>query len=227
MTIATWNLERLKHKKNLNHILDAIKDINADILILTEYDEHVVLDYPYREATEFIQEESFGEKLNIIYKPTERRVKIFSRYEIVKKIETFNMHTSVCVELKTPMGNLVVYGTIIGILGNRNAKFKLDLAQQIEDFKQIGSKSNLCVAGDFNISFSDNHYFTDHGRNALKEVFKELDMEIATAGIGKNIDHIVLSSLFFNSVQENSWNKETKEAVPTLSDHMGVVIDIK
>ncbi len=25
MTIATWNLERLKHKKNLNHILDAIK----------------------------------------------------------------------------------------------------------------------------------------------------------------------------------------------------------
>ena len=224
MKIATWNLERLKHKKNLNHIVDAIKDINADILILTEYDEQVVFDYPYQEATEFIQEESFGENLNIEYKPTERRVKIFSRYEIVKKIETFNKHTSVCVELKTPKGNLIVYGTIIGILGNRNANFKIDLANQIEDFKRIGSKSNLCVAGDFNISFSDNHYFTIHGRNTLKEVFKELDMQIATAGIGKNIDHIAISNAFLqNKIPSNGWwNKKTKDAIPPLSDHMGV-----
>ena len=50
MTIATWNLERLKHKKNLNHIVDAIKDINSDILLLTEYDEQVVLDYPFQVA---------------------------------------------------------------------------------------------------------------------------------------------------------------------------------
>lgn len=35
MKIATWNLERLKHKKNLIHIVDAIKDINADILVFS------------------------------------------------------------------------------------------------------------------------------------------------------------------------------------------------
>lgn len=195
---------------------------------MTEYDEQVVLDYPYREATDFIQEESFGEKLNIEYKSTERRVKIFSRYEIVHKIETFNKYISVCVELKTPMGNLVVHGTIIGILGNRNENFKIDLANQIEDYKRIGSKTNFCVVGDFNISFSDGHYFTDHGRISLNNVFQELDMQISTASIQKNIDHIAISNQFLQNIipSRGCWNEDTKNAIPPLSDHMGVWIKV-
>lgn len=35
MKIATWNIERLKHKNGLNLILDEIKSVNADILVLT------------------------------------------------------------------------------------------------------------------------------------------------------------------------------------------------
>jgi endonuclease/exonuclease/phosphatase family metal-dependent hydrolase len=228
MKIATWNLERLKHKKNLIHIVDAIKDINADILVLTEYDEQVKLDFLYPEATDFIQEDSFGEKLNIEYKSTERRVKIFSRYEILHKIETFNKYTSVCVELKTPKGNLIVYGTIIGILGNRHKNFNEDLAAQIEDFKRFGFKANFCVAGDFNISFSDNHYFTHHGRDALNEVFKELDMEIPTASLKGNIDHIAISNAFLQNQTPlpKLWNEKTTKAIPPLSDHMGVWVEV-
>ena len=56
MKIATWNLECLNHKKNLTHILEAIKNVDADILILTEYDEKVELDYPFLLSTEFIAE---------------------------------------------------------------------------------------------------------------------------------------------------------------------------
>lgn len=33
MKIATWNLERLKHKKNLNSILESIQTVDADMLI--------------------------------------------------------------------------------------------------------------------------------------------------------------------------------------------------
>jgi hypothetical protein len=207
--------------------VDAIKDINADILVLTEYDEQVELDFPYQLATEFIAKEIFNEKGKVVYMPTERRVKLFSRYEIVQQFETFNKHTSLCVELKTPKGNLIVYGTIIGIFGNRHKNFNEDLALQIEDYKRLGKDNNFCVAGDFNISFSDGHYFTHHGRNVLKDVFKELDMQIATASIEKNIDHIVVTSQFFNSVNSSSWNDLTTNVLPTLSDHKGVLINFK
>ncbi len=189
MKIATWNLERLKHKKNLHFIVEEVNKVNADILIFTEYDEQVGLDYPFQVATEFITED-----LGVQFKPTERRVKLFSRFEIIQHFETYNNQTSLCVELNTPKGPLVVYGTIIGIFGTRHKNFNQDLALQIEDYKRLGNDNNFCVAGDFNISFSDGHYFTHHGRNALNEVFKELDMQIATACIGKNIDHIAISN---------------------------------
>lgn len=228
MKIATWNLERLKHKKNLNLIVDEIKRINADILILTEYDEQVVLDYPYQLATEFIAEEIFKEESKVVYKPTERRVKLFSRYEIVQQFETCNKHTSLCAQLKTPKGNLTVYGTIIGIFGNSHKKFNQDLALQIEDYKRLGKDNNFCVAGDFNISFSDGHYFTDHGRISLNNVFQELDMQISTASIQKNIDHIAISNQFLQNIipSRGCWNEDTKNAIPPLSDHMGVWIKV-
>jgi hypothetical protein len=224
MKIATWNLERLKHKKNLVLIVEEINKTNADILVLTEYDEQVVLDYPYQLATEFLAEEIFKEESKVVYKPTERRVKLFSRYEIVQQFETYNKHTSFCVELKTPKGNLTVYGTIIGIFGNSHKNFNEDLALQIEDYKRLGKDNNFCVAGDFNISFSDGHYFTKQGRDSLNKVFRELNMQIPTASIQKNIDHIAISNQFLQNIipTRGYWNEDAKDAIPPLSDHMGV-----
>ena len=228
MTIATWNLECLKHKKNLYLVLEEINKVNADILILTEYDEQVELDYPYQLATEFIAEEIFNEKSKVVYKPTERRMKIFSRFEIVRQFETYNNNTSLCVELKTPKGNLIIYGTIIGIFGNRHKNFNEDLALQIEDYKRLGKDNNFCVAGDFNISFSDGHYFTKQGRDSLKEVFQELDMQIPTASIENNIDQIAISNQFLQNIipTRGCWNEDTKNTIPPLSDHMGVWINV-
>ena len=41
LRIATWNIERLKHKKSLEQILLACEQIQADILVLTETDHRV------------------------------------------------------------------------------------------------------------------------------------------------------------------------------------------
>lgn len=41
MRIATWNVERLKHRRTLCDILLACEQARADILILTETDEQV------------------------------------------------------------------------------------------------------------------------------------------------------------------------------------------
>jgi exonuclease III len=43
MRIATWNIERLKHRKRLSEIIKEIDKVAADILILTEADETVKL----------------------------------------------------------------------------------------------------------------------------------------------------------------------------------------
>lgn len=223
MTIATWNLECLKHKKNLYLILEEINKLNPDILILTEYDEQVELDYPYQLATEFIAEE-----IGVTYKPTERRVKLFSRYEIIQQIETFNKNTSLCVELKTPKGDLIVYGTIIGILGNRHENFNEDLVSQIDDFKRLGANKHFCVAGDFNISFSDGFYFTKAARESLFDAFDLLNMNIATKDIKNNIDHIAISNQFLQNIIPSAvcWNEKTKDSIPILSDHMGICIKL-
>lgn len=45
MRIATWNVERLKHKKELDKILFEIQWAKADILVLTESDEQIHPDY--------------------------------------------------------------------------------------------------------------------------------------------------------------------------------------
>jgi exonuclease III len=47
MKIATWNVERLKHKKSLNRIIQMCEEIQADILVLTETDEQVSPSYKY------------------------------------------------------------------------------------------------------------------------------------------------------------------------------------
>ena len=47
LRIATWNIERLKHKNSLEQILLACEQIQADILVLTETDHRVCPDYQY------------------------------------------------------------------------------------------------------------------------------------------------------------------------------------
>ena len=52
MTIATWNLERLKYNREVVEIISILENLNADILVLTEYDEKVDLKRcPFQIAT--------------------------------------------------------------------------------------------------------------------------------------------------------------------------------
>ena len=41
MKIATWNVERLKRKSELDKINSIIDEIDADIFVLTETDERI------------------------------------------------------------------------------------------------------------------------------------------------------------------------------------------
>lgn len=220
MRIATWNVERLTHKKLLTEILLGCDQAKADILILTETDEQVHPSFRYCFQTPHLTEIMPG-----YYKPTENRVSIFTNYKCVKHHPTYDGYTALCVELETELGNLCVYGTIMGIEGNRRGSFKGDLQKQVHDFRRLTFEGKLiCITGDYNISFSDNYYFTNNGRQMLLQSFEENRIRLLTANAPECIDHIAVSEIFTSGTEITTaeWNFDK-----SLSDHKGIVVDIQ
>ena len=218
MKIATWNVERLKKKKYLPEILSEIEKIDAGILILTETDSQILPEnYPYEIETKPLI------LVNSLAKITENRVSIFSKFPIVVVFETYDHFATCSAEIETPFGKLVVYGTIVGILGNRNQQFIPDLKKQMMDLQKFSDK-NICFVGDFNCSFSDNYYFTNEGRNLFNENFKTLNLKNINAEIPENIDHIVMSEKFIEKfkIKISEFNLDKK-----LSDHKGIIAELK
>ena len=84
MKIATWNVERLKHKKSLDEIIAVCEQVQADILVLTETDEQIRPNYRYCFQTPTphdIKLSRYEEPLR--YKPTEHRVSILTNYTVL------------------------------------------------------------------------------------------------------------------------------------------------
>ena len=79
MKIATWNIERpTKNDKKIPLILDILKTVNADILILTETNEFLSLDNDYNCFHSTNAKESF-------YTEGEKRVSIYSKYNSIDR----------------------------------------------------------------------------------------------------------------------------------------------
>ena len=217
LRIATWNIERLRHKKFLEQILFACEQTQADILVLTETDHRVRLDYPYSFHTP-----PLAGIQPVFYSPTENRVSIYTNYPCLRQHKTCDVYTALCVELETEKGRLLVYGTIIGIYGNRHSSFQQSLVQQLSDIKRLSAGGTpVCICGDFNCSFSDNYYFTKPGREALLRTFSEHDIELLTKNEAECIDHIAVSKRFAanSSIQVVEWNQDK-----LLSDHKGIAV---
>ena len=216
--IATWNVERLKHYKDMYKMLENIRRQDADILVLTETDERIKPDYPYYYHTPLLT----GEQ-QFYYAETENRVSVFSKYECVKQYDTYDEDTAICVELKTPSGSLLVYGTIIGISGNRRPDFIPDLKSQMDDVRRLTADGhNICILGDYNLSFADNWYYTKEGRRLINETFDECGISLLTRDRTECIDHIAISEKFIGNVKSiDEWNLDK-----SLSDHKGIIADI-
>ena len=218
MRIATWNVERLKHYREITSILREIETADADILVLTETDARLFPRYPCAFHTPPLNEIRQG-----YYRDTENRVSVFSRHPCVRRHETCDPYTTIALELDTPRGRLLVYGTIMGIFGNREASFKSDLTRQMADIRRLSEQGHrLCVAGDYNLSFGDNYYYTRHGRDLVNETFRDCGIDILTRDQPQCIDHIALTRGFADrpaSIDE--WNKDKR-----LSDHKGIEADL-
>lgn len=216
MILATWNIERLKHKKKLAQLEVELNRIDADILILTEADQQLALpQYEWALKTTDLE--------TPYYSATEKRSIIYSKYKLLTTESSYDAQTAVCPVFETPYGPLAVYGTIIGIHGNRRPSFMADLQQQVADIDRISSKMPICIAGDLNLSFSDNYYYTKQGRDVLNVCFERNGLLNLTASLPETIDHIVLSKSVVGeaTIKLSEWNLDK-----TLSDHKGVCAEI-
>ncbi len=218
MKIAAWNIERLKHKRKLDAVLTAANGVQADILVLTETDGRVRPDFGY-----CLETPPLFEIKPEYYGSTENRVSIFTNYKPVRQYPTFDKYTALCAELETGRGNLLVYGTIIGVFGNRNPNFSACLSAQIEDIRRLSEFGSVCVAGDYNLSFCDNYYYTKQGRADLLKCFSESKIELLTKSCPECIDHIAVSENFLRgaAVKIEEWNGDK-----ALSDHKGIAAEI-
>lgn len=91
MKIATWNVERLKHRHSLDEIISVCNNVQADILILTETDLQITPDFQYCFHTPLLAEVDAA-----FYKATENKVSIFTNYPCVQQHTAYDKYTSLC-----------------------------------------------------------------------------------------------------------------------------------
>ncbi len=175
---------------------------------------------------------------------------VWSRFPIVRDFEVSDPNRSVCVEVETPIGGLVVYGTVLPWLGDKRfeplrgaAALASELAKQASDWRRIRAESShcgFCVAGDFNQDLSETHYYgSAAGRVALRKTLQDNGLVCLTAG-GLDriheltegrcsaIDHICLGESWAPRFRGSSsvWPLEC-ERTRSLSDHFGVWVELQ
>ena len=218
MRIATWNIERLKHRAKADQMYKAIEAIHADILVLTETDMRFVPDYPYTFHSPMLREIRPE-----YYRETENRVSIYSVFPFIREHQTYDRYTAACVELSTDEGHLLIYGTIMGIFGNRETSFKRDVEMQMKDVRRLTAEGHsICVIGDFNLSFGDNYYCTKLGRDLVRQTFLDCGIDILTWDVPVCIDHVAMTKGFTGErIAVSEWNDDKR-----LSDHKGIVVEM-
>ena len=219
MKIINWNVGRPTKNKG-ERILEELNKRDADILILTETNSNIKPQGEYHEvSTARLKRITDG----VPYKDGEIRTSIWTKYPVIKCYPTYNDNTSVCADIKTESGVLTVYATIIGIFGGTKPPFKKDLESQLNDFDRLFPGKQVCIVGDYNITFSGHPYPSLSARQTLNDVFQKFNITNLTCGIVDSVDHIAISSDFKGNkrVALEVWNEDKN-----LSDHIGVSITL-
>ena len=238
MRVATWNLERPKRKgyeKNQAR-LEKLVEINADIWILTETNEAINL--PGYEAAPSIPVDNYhgsGENFSTIH----------SRWPIIRYIPTWDPYFSVCVEINSPFGPLLVYGTIITYANDRGPnndsprwqEHRKSINHHCLDWAKLRKEypNHLFIlGGDFNQSRDGSGWYEDSMSvsslnealvtSSLKCVTQEKLQE--TRGLSRaTVDHLCLpTSLPDECCRVDAWEGVVNGR--KLSDHNGILVDI-
>ncbi|MBI2479796.1 MAG: endonuclease/exonuclease/phosphatase family protein [Planctomycetia bacterium] len=200
MRIATWNLNRPKMSEpgRSATLQERIRQLEADVWILTETNENVSPGNGFQRAV--------SSTISGYHDAGESRTTIWSRFPVLQQIGTHDPDTAVCIEVDSPVGPLLVYGTVIPYhdAGTR-ATYRSAGRDQVgmpawqlhhesipsheADWRRIREKfptHHICVGGDFNQS-RDGHlwngrlwYGTEEGRKLLSDSLNRVGLVCKT-----------------------------------------------
>ena len=244
LRIATWNLDHASNSKRpIDLQVIQLLRIQPDILVLTETCKEVDLEshgfnsYPCK-ANEY------GKYCSAIY--------LSQRINFSKRLTTYDETTACCVQANTPLGSMIIYGTIItyhGYKGPMNdspawAEHYDAIEKQSDDWRRLGGQVPLIAAGDFNQTRdgSSRTYGTKKGRELLSANLNinhmhclttenfgaagKLKVDPSKGWVRNSIDHICITEGAFRAVRVGAWD-HFNEAGLYLSDHNGVFVDIE
>lgn len=237
--IATWNLERPRQNgwiKNQRRF-KKINEIDADVWVLTETNKAIDLGSRYT-AIESSPCEGYeaGENLSTIW----------SRWKVLRSLPTFDPTFAVCAEVDSPLGAMIIYGTVItyandlGINGTakRWEEHRRSIQQHHEDWLRIQKQYPnhlMCIAGDFNQSRDGSGWYEEkQSVEMLSTALSDLSLVCMTqqnfqeTGLSRStVDHICLSErLEPCKVSVDTWEGTTSQG-EKMSDHNGVFIDLR
>lgn len=219
MKIIVWNVGR-PGKSKTTAINQCLTSAPADIVVLTETNVDIKPEGEYFSVSSLpLQKVTEG----IIYKPHELRVSVYSKYPLVNQGATFNGRTAVCLNAQTPYGELLMYATIIGILGGTNANYHTELLHHLSDFNKYFNQKAVCLIGDLNTTFTGRVYPSIKARGILNNTFDKYNLVNLTHAVENCVDHIVVSKDFISNRKFtiSTWNEDKR-----LSDHIGIMVDI-
>ena len=230
MTIATLNIDWAgKSKGKKEKIETELTRFDFDILILTEAVELDLPAYKFNYKTDAlpVQGEYEGVKYGELLNNTGYRAMIYSKYPSVRSFVVSDAFTSLCCVFETPAGPLTIYATIVGTQFKKSPYAETELNNCIRDCTTISKQADhLCLAGDLNTSFAEGEkYFqiSNETTRQLRELCKACGIDLTTAGLEENIDHIFLPAKLKGKITKDPWIFIGKDL---LSDHQGVAVDL-
>ena len=237
LTVATWNVEYADGAERNARRAQLIQDADADVFVLTEtHDELRLSDY----MAESTSQREGGAR------PGARWTTIWSRLEVRRRLDTADSERTVAVELE---GDVIVYGTVLpwhtdtGPSGEKQAnwaEFRRVVPIQGAEWRALRQRHpghTLIVAGDFNQSLGDRHFY---GGRELREL---LEGQCASADLAvlsglahlqvplaqPAIDHIAVAPPAGSSARaqtvtgwEGAWDGPGR-----LSDHSAVAVTVE
>lgn len=222
MKILSWNLERPnKNPKSIKNIfiIELIEKINPDIIFLTETNSSINFSgYFCHKSTELPEIHD-----NQHYKTGENRITIFSKFPIEKIIETYDSYTAICCKINSEIGELLLYGSIIGSFGGKDEFFKNDLRNQKYEIEILARNQNLIYSGDLNISFSGFPYPSKNIIYEMNDFFNLNLLKNITSVYENSAIHIVASK---EILKAKKIKQEMIEIETQISDHNLVLVEM-
>lgn len=251
--IATWNLRRPGKNSPRNPIINQkLREINADIWILTETHRAVSPgDWYEAQETQPLRWHRDGESSTTIWSRWPMtRVAVFtdqfpdsqSADQRAQGYYTQHQGSSIatCAEIATPVGPLLVYGTIITWFNDQGpdgtsrygVEHKQSIADHTADWQRIRIAYDmpLCVGGDFNSLVQEPigklRAGTKEARELLRTALHNNGLTCVTDTFEYSIDHLCLSADWATYPRFPMQWQAFYDSNKPVSDHKGVCVDI-